>query len=193
MRPIDMNHAQHNPEVFHVPAWDRMNDAQRVAILRKIAEEAGRDPRIAALASQILRRAGADQREYDKQAAAILAWVQNNILYVNEAGEVLQDPLYTLKRKAGDCDDLGSLFGALCSSVGLPWKYVLSGVTRSGQRIRWVEGTSLPRGANFSHIYNMVGWPPFQPQVWAVAECTVKRSPLGYEPAMTGRVPAPAR
>jgi hypothetical protein len=178
----------YTPQAFHIASWDRMSDPQRVAILRKISEEAGRDPRIATLASDILQRAGAQEREYDKQAAALLAWVQNNILYVNEAGEVLQDPLYTLRRKAGDCDDKGMLFGALCTAVGLPWKFVLSGTNRSGQRIRWVEGTSLPWGANFSHVYNMVGWPPFTPQVWAAAEGTVRKSPLGYEPAMTGKL-----
>lgn len=188
IKPLDLSAAAHNPEVLHIPNWDRLTDPQRVAILRRIAEEAGRDPRIAALASRILQQAGCDQRQYDRQAAALLKWVQNNILYVNESGEILQDPLYTLKRRAGDCDDVGSLYGALCSSLGIPWKYVLSGTDRKGHRARWVEGTRLPHGVTFSHIYNLVGWPPFRPEVWAVAECTVKGSPLGYEPAMTGRL-----
>jgi hypothetical protein len=189
IRPLALPSPQtYTPQAFHIASWDRMSDAQRVGILRKIAEEAGRDPRIARLASDILQQAGVQQRQYDRQAQAFLTWVQNNILYVNEAGEVLQDPLYTLRRRAGDCDDSGMLYGALCTAVGLPWKYVLSGTNRAGRRVRWVEGTPLPWGVNFSHVYNMAGWPPFNPHIWAAAECTVKGCPLGYEPAMTGKL-----
>ena len=45
-------------KVYHLPAWKDMNDPARLKALRQIALEAGRDPRIATLAIQIIRKAG---------------------------------------------------------------------------------------------------------------------------------------
>jgi hypothetical protein len=92
-----------NPKVHHVPAWSGYSDPQRLAFLRTIVVHAGRDPRIATLAVQILREAGVEPRNYAAQSAALLKWVQQRIYYVNEPGERLQDPLYTLKVGYGDC------------------------------------------------------------------------------------------
>jgi hypothetical protein len=175
------------PRTYHIPQWDHMDDRKRIVMLRKIAEQSGRDPRIGALSGQILATAGVEQRNYTGQAAALLAWVQNNIAYINEPGEILQDPLYTLKVKRGDCDDMAILLAALSESIRLPWRYVLSG-TRRGAKIRWIEGETYPYGAEWSHIYNALGWPPFNPTQWAIAEPTVRGVPLGQDVAMTGRV-----
>lgn len=61
--------------------------------------------RISQLAVAILREAGVQPREYEKQAAALLRWVQDpeNVYYINEPKERLQDPLYTIDKKLGDC------------------------------------------------------------------------------------------
>jgi hypothetical protein len=71
----------------------------------------GRDPRIAKLALKVIRQSGAKPREYEKQAAALLKWVQDpkNCYYINEPGERLQDPIYTIKVKHGDCFPVGTL------------------------------------------------------------------------------------
>ena len=43
--------------------------------------------------------------------------------------------------------------------------------------------------AQFSHIYVVLGWPPFKPQAWASAETTISGAPLGYDVVMHGLKP----
>ena len=170
------------PKVTHLAGWGNMSDPARVAFLRSVAEPAGRDPRIRALAAQILAQAGVDQRQYERQADALLKWVQQNIAYLNEPGETLQDPGYTLRVKHGDCDDMAILLAALYESIRLPWKFVLAGTMPSTrQRVRWVEGQPFPRGAVMAHIYLAVGFPVFRPERWVFVEPTVKGAPLGHD------------
>lgn len=166
-------------KVYHLPTWKNQDDPTRIAALRKIALEGGRDPRIAKLAVDICRAANVPPRQYEKQVEAILAWVQGSIYYANESGERLQDPLVTLEVGHGDCDDMAILLAALYESMRLPWRYVLSG--KSGNKmVRWIEGTPKKR-ASWSHIYVVVGWPPYVPKKWAYAEPTLKGVPLGWD------------
>jgi hypothetical protein len=178
MVPVELD----QPRVHHIPAWDRMGDRERVAFLRRIAEPAGRDPRIRYLAHTILRDAGVDQRQYERQADALLRWIHKNIAYLNEPGEILQDCLYTIKVAHGDCDDMALLMGALCESLRLPWRFVLSGIDKlTGEKKRWIEATPFPHGVQMAHIYVVVGWPPYKPTTWAYAEPTIKNVPLGWD------------
>lgn len=195
-RPIALD----APRTYHLPRWGQMSDPQRLAFLRSVAVQRGRDPRIREIAFRLV--AGIPERDYPRQAAAILKAVQPGgplMAYINEPGEVLQDPLYTLKVKAGDCDDAALLLAALFEAVRLPWRFVLSGrafavtdpPTRpadpgiawpSGPRMRWVEGTRYPPGrVKWGHIYVVVGWPVFTPRQWAWAEPTVRNAPLGWD------------
>jgi hypothetical protein len=98
-------------KVHHLPDWGGYDDPRKLQIIREIAEQRGRDPRIATLAVRIIKDAKCQPREYKKQAAALLAWVQDpkNIYYVNEPGERLQDPIYTIKQGYGDCFVEGTL------------------------------------------------------------------------------------
>jgi hypothetical protein len=92
-------------KVHHLPDWGGYDDPKKLQIIREISEQRGRDPRIASLAVRIIKEAKCQPREYKKQAAALLAWVQDpkNIFYINEPGERLQDPIYTIKKGYGDC------------------------------------------------------------------------------------------
>jgi hypothetical protein len=151
--------------------------------MRQIATMRGRDPRIAKLVVSILKSAGAAPRDYDRQAAALLQWVQNpkNFYYVNESGERLQDPIFTIKAGFGDCDDVSLLLTAFFESIHLPWKLVLSGWHVSGQKARFIEGDRVPADVNWSHIYCMVGTPPFNPNRWFFCEPTIQGVPLGWD------------
>lgn len=93
-----------NAKVYHLPNWHSLSHPQRLGVMRQIATMRGRDPRLAKLAVSICRKS-ARPRQFDKQAAALLKWVQNpkNVYYMNEPGERLQDPIYTIKVKHGDC------------------------------------------------------------------------------------------
>ena len=119
-------------------------------------------------------------RDYKGQAQALLKWVQHNIYYVNEPSERLQDPIYTLKVGYGDCDDMAILLATLYESIRLEWRFVLSGKVGS-KTTRWIEGTPLPKNGKWSHIYLLVGYPPFQPHKWQFAEPTLRGVDLGWD------------
>jgi len=171
-------------KVHHLPDWAGYDDPQKLAVIRKIAEMRGRDPRIVQKAVSIIKKARVKPRQYKKQAAALLKWVQDpkNIYYVNEAGERLQDPIYTLRQGYGDCDDQIMVLCAFFESIRLPWKLVISGRSRATKKkVRFIEGSEYPQNVVWTHIYCMVGTPPFRPDRWYFCECTVQGVPLGWD------------
>ena len=170
------------PKVHHLVGWSSYGDPKRLQVIRQVALYRGRDPRIATLVVEILRKAGVQPRDYRNQAAALLAWVQEpkNVYYINEPGERLQDPLYTLKVRYGDCDDLAILLCSMFESCRLSWKLVISGREKgTGRKVRHIEGGEMPR-ADWSHIYCMVGTPVFHPKEWFFCDPTL-RVPLGWD------------
>lgn len=175
--------------VFALKNWASMGHPERLQVFRKIAMQRGRDPRIANLAIRILKNNKVQPRAFEKQASALLKWVQNNIYFANEPGERLQDPIRTLKVRYGDCDDASMLLAALFESINLPWRYVLSGRIKTPdgkfQKIRYIEGTDPSifdsKDVKWVHIYLVVGTPPFQPDTWYFAEPTIKGVPLGWD------------
>lgn len=171
------------PKVFDLPAFDGYQDPKKMDVISKIAENAGRDPRMATVAVNILRAANVQPRDYKGQAAALLAWVQNpkNVYYVNEPDERLQDPFYTLKVRYGDCDDVSILLYALARSIRLPAKLVISGLDRRGKKVRYHQGDkNFPKDVDWSHIYLMIGDRPYGQPEWYYAEPTL-RVPLGWD------------
>jgi hypothetical protein len=171
------------PKVHHLVGWAGYGDPKRLQVIRQVALYRGRDPRIATLCVNIFRKASIKPRDYKGQAAALLSWVQEpkNVYYVNEPGERLQDPLYTLKVRYGDCDDLAILLCSMFESCRLSWKLVISGRERAtSKKIRHVEGEHLPTGCDWSHIYCMVGTPVFRPAEWYFCEPTLK-VPFGWD------------
>jgi transglutaminase-like putative cysteine protease len=169
------------PKVYDMPAFDGYGDPRKLEVISKIAENAGRDPKMATLAVSIFRQKGVKSRDYKGQAAALLKWVQENIYYVNEPDERLQEPNYTLKVKYGDCDDLVILLFSLCRSVRLPCKLVISGTDSTGKKYRYHQGdATIPPYVKWSHIYMMVGDRPYGPPKWLYAEPTLKVA-LGWD------------
>ena len=172
-----------NPKVHHLVGWSGYGDPKRLEVIRSIAVQRGRDPRIATLAVNIIRKAGILPRDYKGQIGALLAWVQDskNVYYINEPGERLQDPLYTLKVRYGDCDDLAILLCSMFESCRLSWKLVISGRARGGgKKVRHIDGESVPHGVDWSHIYCIAGTPVFRPTKWFFCEPTMK-VPLGWD------------
>ena len=169
-------------EVHHLPDWKGYEDPRRMEIIKKIAKMRGRDPRIANLAVTIIKKAKVPPRDYKGQASALLKWVQDpkNVYYVNEPGERLQDPIFTIKQGWGDCDDQVIVLTSLFESIRLPWKLVLGG-TCNGKKVRHIEGQKYPKGCNWAHIYAMVGDAPFNAKKWYFAETTIQDVPLGWD------------
>lgn len=175
-------------DVYEVKGWARWNDKQKVGYLRRLAEGYGDDPALRAVTAHVLQTRGCPPRNYPEQARHLLAWVQDTIYYTNESNEQIQSPWRTLHWKNGDCDDQAILLAAMCQSIALPWRFALAGTVR-GRPARWVEGQSYPRGLKATHIYVVIGWPPFAPTTWASAEPTIRGLPLGHDVVRDG-IPA---
>lgn len=167
------------PQVYHIPSWNNISDRKRLALLREVIEQYGRDPRVVDQAINICKFAGVEPRDYVGQAKCLLKWVQERIYYVNEPGERLQSPLYTLKVGYGDCDDMMIVLCSFFEAVRLPWKIVISG--KQGDKfVRYCEGDRHYPRASYSHVYCMVGNRPFTPTEWFYCEPTLK-APFGWD------------
>lgn len=174
--------------IYHLKDWARWDHPKRVAWLRdNFVNEYGADIRMRLIASTILRQAGVEDRDYPAMARALLQWVQRNIQYTEEFDEQLQSPWRTLQYGTGDCDDIAALLATLAASVNLPCRFVLAGsVPGQAQYARWVEGSGRPPKGTWFHIYCEFSWPAAAPVVWASAEPTFTRAPLGYDMALHG-------
>lgn len=159
--------------VFRLPGWTHWSMERRIAFMRLFGEHTARDPAIALKATRILRDAGVSIRDYRAAWSALLLWVQQNIRFTGEQRERLQSPQATLTLKMGDCDDMALLLFALGASIRLDSRFVLSGAGPKG-RARWIEGVgACPTDVNWTHVFLLVGWPPFAPTQWEFAEPTL--------------------
>ena len=176
--------------VIQIKGWIGKSDRKKLKMLREMARTYGGDPHLRwFVVNNILKPAGVAQRDFKKQAAAMLSWVQQNIYYTNEPDEQVQTPWRTIAVKTGDCDDSSLLLASFAEAIKMPWKFALAGQSPTGKRVRFIEGERMPWGAQFSHIYVVLGWPPFQPQEWASAETTIRGAPLGYDVTVDGIKP----
>jgi hypothetical protein len=153
--------------------------------MRGLAVQAARDWNFIKMATPFAQQC---PRDYRCQADRILTWVKKNITFVpdpvSEAGadqrflgmnpstdqvaegiEMVQAPMRTLERRAGDCDCIGTLIAALAMSLGIPAQYV---TIKSDMR----------RPEEFSHVYPRL----LVNGVWLAADPTVPSSVLGWEP-----------
>jgi hypothetical protein len=178
------------PKLWHLPTWGAAQEPQRMGVLRDIVRQYGRDPRVHDLASEIIRRSGVPPRDYKGQAAVLLKWIQNpqNVYYINEPGERLQSPTYTLRVKRGDCDDMAILLAAMLESVAIEWRFVLSGRDRQGRLRRWVEGQPRIPGGRWTHIYlaALIPTRPGQRKQLVFMEPTLPK-PLGWDVIQASR------
>lgn len=193
--PVDFmqGESRDKGKIWHVRGWHGWSDRRKLRHLREMADRYGNDPKMRWFVVQHVLAGRAQSRDYKAQAAAILAWVQQNIYYVNEVGEQIQSPWATIREKNGDCDDMALLIATMATSIALPNRYVLAGKDRHGKGVRYAEGRRAPpRGVNFIHIYTDLGWPPFQPTTWMAAEPTIQGLPLGHDVVRDG-LPQSAR
>ena len=84
-----------------------------------------RSPKIRKLAKEI----GVDQKQAWKKVETIYDWVRENVKYQNGP---LKGALAALKDGTGDCEELTSLFIAICRAAGIPARTV------------WVPGHCYP-------------------------------------------------
>lgn len=175
-------------KIMAVDQWAWFSDPKKVAFLRRMVSECAADPRMRwFVVNNVLKPSGVEPRDYPRQCAALLRYVQEHIYYANEDGEQVQTPWRTLSAGTGDCDDSAVLLATMAAAIDLPCRFVLAGKRGGrGKLVRWVEGTPFPSGLRAFHIYCELGTPASKAAVWYPAEPTVKGAPLGYDIVLHG-------
>lgn len=86
-------------------------------------------------------------KNYLGEIKALFQWVQQNIRYTKDPFrvEMLHSALRMLQLRAGDCDDMTILLGAMLESIGHPVRLVLT-------------GSDPNRPQLFTHIYLQVNY-----------------------------------
>ena len=79
-------------------------------------------------AIDILMERGVPAKDYLGEIDALFRWVQRHVRYTKDPFriEVLHSARRMLELKAGDCDDMTIVLGALIKSVGHPVRIVLT-------------------------------------------------------------------
>jgi hypothetical protein len=107
-------------------------------------------------AIDILLEEGIRPKDYLGEIKALFEWVQRNIRYTKDPFrvEVLHSPRRMLELRAGDCDDMSILLGAMLEAIGHPVRLALAGPDPLRPRL-------------FTHVYLEVyhkgRWIPLDP------------------------------
>jgi hypothetical protein len=113
---------------------------QTITVMRELVDQAAADPGFVRRAVDILRSVPA----FDElgETEALFEWVRRNIRFTKDplTKEKLYPPQELLKIRAGDCDDISMLLGALLIAVGYPARLVTVSANRNHPQ-------------EFSHVY----------------------------------------
>ena len=154
---------------YRAPLLDgERGTAQTVRLMRHLVDQAQADPEFVRFAVDLVRNVPA----YDEygEVSALFQWVQSAIRYTKDpfSKEKLYPPKELLKIRAGDCDDMSMLLGALALSLGYPARLITLGAN--------------PDSPNeFSHVYVEVEVPAGSGQ-WVALDAARPGSAFGLEP-----------
>jgi hypothetical protein len=97
---------------------------QTIQVMRRLVDQAVSDPTFVRQAIEIVR--GVLPYNDIAEAQAVYTWVQRNIRYTKDpvTKEKLYSPQDLLKIRAGDCDDISMLMGALMIALGYPARLI---------------------------------------------------------------------
>jgi transglutaminase-like putative cysteine protease len=142
-------------------------------IIAQMIRDGAKDFRVRQKAIEIFRIAGVAPKDRFGEIRALFEWVRRNIRYTRDIYQV--ELLHTARRmlelRAGDCDDMTILLGAMLMSTGHPVRLALAGFRKR-------------KPHSYSHIYleaHLGG-------SWIALDATMDR-PMGWAPpAMWKRI-----
>lgn len=154
--------------------------------MRLKVDEAKKNPEVISLASDIVQ--SVRERDHRGELEAIVRWVKQNVRYVNDPQgvELIQSPLYTIKRGAGDCDDYSILINSLAAALGYNtafktikadpnYPYEFSHV----YSLINIDGKWIP--ADGSQRHKEVGWDPpshWGYQIWGYSNGILRKNEM---------------
>ena len=135
-------------------------------LIAELIREGARDFYVRQRAIEIFREACARPKDRWAEVGALFHWVRNNVRYTRDIFrmELLHTARRMLELRAGDCDDMTILLGAMLVSTGHPVRLALTGFRRT-------------RPHSYSHIYpevNLRG-------KWIALDATMSH-PIGWAP-----------
>ena len=136
----------------------------RIKHIADLIDEGKEDVMIRQLTTDIIKNVR--ERDYEGDLKAIFKWMRSNIRYTHDPHELdtYQRARRTVDMKAGDCDDMSILIGAMSQSVGYPIRLKVVAFEAD----------------EYEHIYPLVGIPPSVPRRWIALDATVN-NPVGWE------------
>lgn len=142
-----------------------------VAHVQALIRQGVKDFYVRQKAIDILLEKGVRPKDYLGEIKALFEWVQQNVRYTKDAFrvEMLHSPRRMLELRAGDCDDMSILLGAMLEAIGHPVRLVIVGPDRL-------------RPGLFTHIYLEV----FHKGRWIPLDATMPH-PLGWAPRVFNR------
>jgi transglutaminase-like putative cysteine protease len=135
-------------------------------LIAKLIREGSCDFYVRQRAIQIFREASAPPKDRWAEVCALFHWVRNNVRYTRDIFrvELLHTAHRMLELRAGDCDDMTILLGAMLLSTGHPVRLALTGFRRK-------------RPHSYSHIYLEVS----VRGKWIALDATMSQ-PIGWAP-----------
>jgi hypothetical protein len=144
--------------------------AQTVHLMRRLIDQALNDAAFVRFAIDLVRNVPA----YDEygEVFSLFTWVLGHIRYTKDpvTKEKLTPPMELLKLRAGDCDDIAMLLGALAIAIGYPARFVTV-----------AANPDYPE--EFSHVYAEVEVPAGSGR-WVAVDAARPGSEFGREPAV---------
>jgi transglutaminase-like putative cysteine protease len=135
-------------------------------IIGRLIQDSAKDFYVRQKAIEIFRAYGVRPKDRFGEVCALFDFVKRNIRYTRDIFrvELLHSARRMLELRAGDCDDMTILLGAMLMSTGHPVRLILAGFRRN-------------RPHAYSHIY---------PEVnvrgrWVAIDATVDQ-PIGWAP-----------
>ena len=140
-----------------------------VVRMRALIRDGAKDFYVRQKAIDILLLRAVPAKNYVGEVEALFEWVQQNVRYTKDPFqlELLHSPRRLLELRAGDCDDMSILLGALLESVGHPVRIVLTGSNPQRPRLfthvyveAYCHGRWIPLDATMPYP---MGWEPKTP------------------------------
>jgi len=140
---------------------------QTLIHIQALIREGAKDFYVRQKAIDILMEKQVKPKDYLAEMKALFEWVQQHIRYTKDTFqvEVLHSAKRLLELRAGDCDDMTILLGAMLEAIGHPVRLVLSGPNPLRQDL-------------FTHIYLEV----FHKDRWIPLDATMP-NPMGWAPS----------
>lgn len=156
------------PQIYlgHIPKGF-LGTKRTVEHVKSLIRKGAKDFYVRQKAIDILLERRVRPKDYLGEIKALFEWVQANVRYTKDPVrvEVLHSARRMLELRAGDCDDLTILLGAMLEAIGHPVRLVLVGPNPIKPRLfthvyleAFYKGRWIPLDPTTPHP---MGWAPF--------------------------------